>query len=158
MFAIVPDEKSEERVLFYSVQEASEKTGIPPENIEKALKQENDCRYFHQKDKKVFWIRRMKHQDKRFAQIGNEEFPDVNSIVAKFGMSRDDVIHQLCNEDGFFYLPDSRRLSLDKRPLLGRLIDARKQAQLFELSLAYLPPSQVHEKARNLIEEIEKLF
>ena len=157
MFAIVPDEKSEERVLFCSVQEASEKTGIPPEDIDKALNQENDCRYFNQKDKKVFWIR--KHtQDDRFAEIDHEDFPNVNSIMVKFGMSRDDVIHQLCNEECFFHLPDSRFLSLDKRPLLKTLINARKQAKLFEVSLAYLPSIKIHEKARSLVEEIEKLF
>ena len=148
MFGIYPDEKTEERVHFYSVQDASEKTGIPPEDIDKALKQKSDCRYFSQKDKKVFWIRRWQHHDGRFAQIDHEEFPDVNSIMVKFGLSRDDVIHQLCHEKIFFHLPDSRFVSMYKYPLLERLIDARKQAQLFEASLVPLPPSQIHEKAR----------
>ena len=37
MFAIYPDEKNEEKSDYFSVQEASEKTGFPPKEIEKAL-------------------------------------------------------------------------------------------------------------------------
>ena len=157
MFGIYPDEKTEQRVHFYSVQDASEKTGIPPEDIDKALKQKSDCRYFSQKDKKVFWIRRTYHQDKRFAQIDNEEFPDVNSIMVKFGLSRDDVIHQLCHEKIFFHLPDSRFVPMYKYPLLESLIYAREKAKKLEAHLARLPP-KIYEKAEDLVEEIEKLF
>ena len=156
MFAIYPDENNERRVQFHSVQDASEETGVPPENIEKALKQKRDCRYFSQKDKKVFWIQPI-YQDKRFAQINHEEFSDVNSIMVKFGLSRDDVIHQLCQEGVFFHLPDSRLLPLDKYPFLESLIYARKEAKNLRVHLARLPP-KIYEKAEDLVEEIEKLF
>ena len=156
MFAIYPDEKNEERsVHYFSVQEASEKTGFPPEEIEKALHSING-RYFSQKDKKVFWLRDMSSRG-RFVQIDREEFPDVNSIMVKFGMSRDDVIYQLCNDDKF-YSPGSLFLPVQKYRPLSRLIDARQEAKKLEQTLSLLPPSQIQEKARDLVEEIEKLF
>ena len=157
MFAIYPDEKNEKRSLHYfSVQEASEKTGIPPEKIEKAL-QTIKGRYFCPKEKKVFWIHDLSSGGK-FVRIGEEQFPDVNSIMAKFGMSRDDVIYQLCNFNQEFSPPDSLYVRMQKYLPLGRLTDAWKEARKLEQTLALLPPSQIQEKARNLTEEIEKLF
>ena len=158
MFAIYPDEKNEERsVHYFSVQEASEKTGFPPEKIEKALQTING-RYFCPKDKKVFWVRDISSGG-RFVKIGQEEFPDVNSIMAKFGMGRDDVIYQLCNNSNQdFYPPDSLCVPMQKYMPLGRLIDAWKNARKLEQKLALLPPSHIQEKAKDLVEEIEKLF
>ena len=107
MFAIYPDEKNEEKsVHYFSVQEASEKTGFPPKEIEKALQSSNG-RYFCPKDKKVFWIRDLSFR-REICRIGEELFPDVNSIMKKFGMERDDVIYQLCNNSNQnFYPPGS---------------------------------------------------
>ena len=157
MFAIYPDEKNEEKsVHYFSVQEASEKTGFPPEKIEEALQTING-RYFCPKDKKVFWVRDLSSGGK-FVNIGQEEFPDVNSIMAKFGMDRDDVIYQLCNSNQDFSPPDSLPVPMRKYMPLGRLIDAQHKAKLLELTLTLLPPSHIQEKARDLLEEIEKLF
>ena len=41
---------------------------------------------------------------------------------------------------------------------LGRLIDAWKNARKLEQTLSFLPPSHIQEKAKDLVEEIEKLF
>ena len=157
MFAIYPDEKNKERIHFHSVQEASEKTGIPSEDIDKALKQVGHGRYFSPKDKKVFWIKNM-DVGGQFVRIGKEYFSDVNSIMVRFGLSRDDVIDQLCSEKGCFYPPGARFEEIQLYSPLRRLIDARTQAKLLEQTLSLLPPSKAHEKARSLIEEIEKLF
>ena len=157
MFAIYPDEKNEEKsVHYFSVQEASEKKGFPPKEIEKALQSSNG-RYFCPKDKKVFWVRDLSSGGK-FVRIGEELFPDVNSIMKKFGMGRDDVIYQLCNSHQDFYPPDSLCVPMQKYMPLGRLIDAWKNARKLEQTLRFLPPSHIQEKARDLVEEIEKLF
>ena len=157
MFAIYPDEKNEEKsVHYFSVQEASEKTGFPPKEIEKALQTING-RYFCPKEKKVFWVRDLSSGG-RFVKIGQEEFPDVNSIMAKFGMGRNDVIYQLCNSHQDFYPPDSLPVPMQKYIPLGRLTDAQHKAKLLEQTLRFLPPSHIQEKAKDLVEEIEKLF
>ena len=41
---------------------------------------------------------------------------------------------------------------------LGRLIDAWKKARKLEQTLSFLPPSHIQEKAKDLVEEVEKLF
>ena len=158
MFAIYPDEKNApERVHYFSVQEASEKTGFPPEDIKKALQSPNG-RYFSQKDKKVFWVREMS-SGRNFARIDHEEFPDVNSIMEKFGMTRGDVIYQLCNnKDCIFYPPDSLFLSVQPSFFLSHLIDAQQQAKKLEIVLSFLPSSHIQEKAKELLDDIEKLF
>ena len=54
MFAIYPDEKNKPKsVHYFSVQEASEKTGFPPKEIEKALNHLT-ADIFAQKTKKFF--------------------------------------------------------------------------------------------------------
>ena len=160
MFSIWEDEKKGKkgsRGIFYSVQQASEKTGIPPEEIDKA-RQKGGGRYFSQKDKKVFWI----HDHDRgmpFVRIGKEDFPDIDSVMARFGLTREDVIYQLCDERGEFFDFQGKYEQISWRSLsLWILIDARKHAIKAEKFLASLPPSEAHEKARSLIEEIEKLF
>ena len=73
----------------------------------KKLFNQSNGRYFCPKDKKVFWVRDLSSGGK-FVRIGEELFPDVNSIMKKFGMERDDVIYQLCNNSNQdFYPPDS---------------------------------------------------
>ena len=158
MFAIYPDENNApKKVHYFSIQEASEKTGFPPEDIEKA-RQSSNGRYFSQKDKKVFWVREMS-SGRNFARIDHEEFPDVNSIMEKFGMTRDDVIYQLCNnKENRFYPPDSLFLPVQPSFALIKLINAQKKAKKLEDVLSYLPPSHIQEKAQELVEEIEKLF
>ena len=158
MFAIYPDENNApKKVHYFSIQEASEKTGFPPEDIKKALQSLNG-RYFSQKDKKVFWVHK-RSSGKNFARINHEEFPDVKSIMEKFGMTRDDVIYQLCNNRNFLlYPPDSLSVSVQPSFALSHLIDAQKQAKKLEDALSYLPPSHIQEKAQELVEEIEKLF
>ena len=158
MFAIYPDEKNKPKsVHYFSVQEASEKTGFPPKEIEKALQTING-RYFCPKDKKVFWVRDLSSGGK-FVRIGEELFPDVNSIMKKFGMERDDVIYQLCNNSNQnFYPPDSLFLTMQPYMPLGRLIDAWKNARKLEQTLRFLPPSHIQEKARDLVKEIENQF
>ena len=158
MFAIYPDENNEpKKVHYFSVQEASEKTGFPPEGIKKAL-QSFTGRYFSQKDKKVFWVREM-GSGKGFVRIDHEEFPDVNSIMNKFGMTRDDVIYQLCNnKENIFYPPDSSFLSMQAKTALIKLINAREKAKKLENALSFLPPSHIQEKAKELLDDIEKLF
>ena len=158
MFAIYPDEKNKPKsVHYFSVQEASEKTGFPPKEIEKAL-QSPYGRYFCPKDKKVFRVRDLSSGGK-FVRIGEELFPDVNSIMKKFGMERDDVIYQLCNNSNQdFFPPDSLSEPMQKYMPLSRLIDAWKNARKLEQTLSFLPPSHIQEKAKDLVEEIEKLF
>ena len=158
MFAIYPDEKNaSERIHYFSIQEASEKTGFTPEDIKKAL-QSPHGRYFSQKDKNVFWVREVCSQ-KGFVRINGEEFPDVNSIMEKFGMTRGDVIYQLCNnKENIFYPPDdSLCLSMQPRGVI-RLIDALQKAKKLETVLSFLPPSHIQEKAKELLDDIEKLF
>ena len=77
MFAIYPDEKNEEKsVHYFSVQEASEKTGFPPKEIEKALQTING-RYFCPKDKKVFWVRDLIYQ---LCNNSNQDFYPPDSL------------------------------------------------------------------------------
>ena len=158
MFAIYPDEKNApERVHYFSVQEASEKTGFPPEDIKKAL-QSSHGRYFSQKDKKVIWVREV-NPGESFVRIDREEFPDVNSIMEKFGMTRDDVIDQLCNNKEYtFYPPDSSFLSVQPSFVLSHLIDAQQKAKKLENVLSFLSSSHIQKKAQELVKEIEKLF
>ena len=157
MFSIFEDGKKRERTLFYSIQQASEETGIPPEEIDKVL-QKGGGRYFSQKDKKVFWISE-NDCGIRFVRIGKEDFPDAASVMARFGLSRDDVIYQLCDEKRKFFDSQGEYDQISFRSSsLVILIDALKQAKMTEKLLVSLPPSEAHEKAKSLIEEIEKLF
>ena len=158
MFAIYPDEKNApERVHYFSVQDASEKTGFPPEKIKQAL-QSSHGRYFSQKDKKVFWVREV-NPGESFVRIDREEFPDVKSIMEKFGMTRDDVIDQLCNNKEYtFYPPDSSFVSVQPSFVLSHLIDAQQKAKKLENVLSFLPFNHIREKAQELVKEIEKLF
>ena len=153
MLSIREDDKEEKREIFYSIQQASEKTGIPPEEIAKALQREG-CRYFSRKDKKVFWIYDEDH-GLPFIRIGKEDFPDVDSVMARFGLPREDVIYQLCGERGEFFDFQGGYEQISWKSLsLKILIDALKQAKMVEKLLVSLPPSEAHEKARSLIEEI----
>ena len=164
MFSIREDDK-DEKEIFYSIQQASEKTGIPSEEIAKALQRENTNRgkgrYFSRTDKKLFWIYD-EEQGMPFIQIGKDDFPDVNSVMKRFGLSREDVIYQLC-KDGFsrdFYDSQEGYHQISwKSPSLRILIDALKQAQMVEKVLNKFPPKgAIQENARSLVEEIEKLF
>ena len=80
-------------------------------------------------------------------------------------MPREDAIHQLCQErlgqERSGHLYDSQGKShyiMWKSPSLRILVDSLKKAQIAEKALESLPPSVAHEKARSLVEEIEKLF
>ena len=157
MFSIFEDGKKGEREIFYSIQQASDKTGIPSEEITKALQREGG-RYFSIKDKKVFWIYDNDH-GLPFIRIGKDDFPDIDSVMARFGLTREDVIYQLCDERGKFFDFQGEYDQISWKSLsLTILIDALKQAKMTEKLLVSLPPSEAHEKAKSLIEEIEKLF
>ena len=107
---------------------------------------------------KVFRVRDLSSGG-QFVRIGEEQFPDVNSIMKKFGMERDDVIYQLCNNSSpDFFPPYSLCKPMQIYMPLGRLIDAWKKARKLEQTLSFLPPSHIQEKAKDLVEEVEKLF
>ena len=113
---------------------------------------------FAQKTKKVFRVWDLSSGG-QFVRIGEEQFPDVNSIMKKFGMERDDVIYQLCNNSSpDFFPPYSLCKPMQIYMPLGRLIDAWKKARKLEQTLSFLPPSHIQEKAKDLVEEVEKLF
>ena len=160
MFSIC-EEKEKKGEIFYSIQQASEKTGIPPKIIGDALKTSRAIgrgRYFSEKDKKVFWIID-EDFDVKYIRIGNENFPNLDSVLFRFVLTRDDFIYQLCNEKGalFDYAGKEHEIR-GKSSSLRILVDALQQAKMVEKLLVNLPPSEAHEKARSLIEEIEKLF
>ena len=164
MISIREDDK-DERQLFYSIQQASDKTGIPSEVIDEVLQRKfSSGRYFRRTDKKTFWIED-EGQGMPFIRIGQEDFPNVDSVLERFGLPRDDAIYQLCQErlgqerTGNLY--DSQGKShyiMWKSPSLRVLVNALKQAQIAEKALDSLPPNGAHEKARSLVEEIENLF
>ena len=147
----------EQHGSFYSVQEASEKTGIPFEVIDKA-RHTTGTRYFSPKDKKAFWIYKLDLGAP--IQLDNkDDFPNVNSIMMKFGLSRDDVIYQLCTEREKILQSQGNKISFYLNFYMGNLVEARqKTKKLLEETLVYLPPSHIQEKAKELLEEIEKLF
>ena len=163
MISIREDDK-DERQLFYSIQQASDKTGIPSEVIDEVLLQSKigSGRYFRITDKNTFWI---EDEDKGmpFIRIDQEDFDNVDSILERFDLLREDAIYQLCKEErqGFGYFYDSQGKSHQirwKSPSLRLLVKALKQAQIVEKALDSLPPNQANEKARSLVEEIENLF
>ena len=148
---------SQKVCIIFRFKKPVKKQDFPQKRLKK-LFQSSNGRYFCQKDKKVFWVRALSSGGK-FVRIGEELFPDVNSIMKKFGMERDDVIYQLCNNSNQdFYPPDSLILTMQPYMPLGRLIDAWKNARKLEQTLSFLPPSHIQEKAKDLVEEIEKLF
>ena len=165
MFSICEDDK-DEKEIFYSIQQASEKTGIPSEEIAKALQRENTNRgkgrYFSRTDKKLFWIYD-EDQGMPFIRIDKDDFPDVDSVMKRFGLPREDVIYQLCKDNfssrDFYDSQEGYHQIWWKSPSLKILIDALKQAQMVEKVLDKFPPKgAIQEKARSLVEEIENLF
>ena len=166
MFRIYPENLTDKPLpeqpqeCFYSVQEASEKTGIPFEVIDRARRHTKGTRYFSPKNKKAFWIYKLNSQEAPIQLEYKDDFPNVNAIMIRFGLSRDDVIYQLCTEkEKILQTPGDKKYIFHLNFYMSYLVEARqKTKKLLEGTLAYLPPSHIQEKAKDLIEEIEKLF
>ena len=144
---------------FYSVQEASEKTGLPFEVIDRA-RHTTGTRYFSPKDKKAFWIYKLNYQEAPIQIDYKDDFPNVDGIMIRFGLSRDDVIYQLCTEkEQILRTPGNNKYSFYLNFYMSHLVEARqKTKKLLEETLVYLPPSHIQEKAKELLDDIEKLF
>ena len=148
---------SQKVCIIFRFKKPVKKQDFLQKRLEKALKSPHG-RYFCPKDKKVFRVWDLSSGG-QFVRIGEEQFPDVNSIMKKFGMERDDVIYQLCNNSSpNFFPPYSLCKPMQIYMPLGRLIDAWKKARKLEQTLSFLPPSHIQEKAKDLVEEVEKLF
>ena len=156
----IKEDDKEEKQIFFSFQQASDKTGIPSEILSEVFQKGRRGRYFRRADKKTFWIYDEDY-GMPFIRIKGEDFSDVDTIMERFGLHRDDVIYQLCQKKTMcFYDSQGRDHQIGwKSPSLMALIDALEHAQMTEKALNDLPPNgTIQEKARSLIEEIEKLF
>ena len=157
-FSIREDDQ-EEKQIFFSFQQASDKTGIPSETLSEVFQKLGRGRYFRRADKKTFWIYDEDY-GMPFIRIKGEDFSDVDSVRERFGVHREDAIYQLCQETMYFYDSQGRDHQISwKSSSLEALIDALKHAQMTEKALNDLPPKGTsQEKARSLIEEIETMF
>ena len=92
-------EEGGEKQIFFTFQEASEKTGIPSKSINRVLKSGRK-RYFQRSDKKTFWIQN--EETTPFIQIDGEDFFTVEQIQERFRVSRTVLLNQLCKKKTHF--------------------------------------------------------
>ena len=92
-------EEGQEKQIFFTFKEASEKTGIPSKTIVRVLKSGNN-KYFRRADKKTFWIQ--EEESSPFIQIDGEDFFSADEIQERFGVSRTVLFNQLCKKRTHF--------------------------------------------------------
>ena len=92
-------EKGQEKQIFFTFKEASEKTGIPSKTIARVLKSGNN-KYFRRADKKTFWIQA--EEEAPFIQIDGEDFFSADEIQERFGLARTFFFNQLAKKKTHF--------------------------------------------------------
>ena len=92
-------EEGGEKQIFFTFQEASEKTGLSSKSIYRALKSGRN-KYFRRCDKKTFWIQN--EETTPFIQVDGEDFFTEEEIHERFGISRTVLFNQLCKKKTHF--------------------------------------------------------
>ena len=92
-------EEGQEKQIFFTFKEASEKTGIPSKVIVRVL-QSGRNKYFRRSDKQVFWIQEEEREP--FVQIDGEDFFTAEEIQERFGVSRTVFFNQLAKKKTHF--------------------------------------------------------
>ena len=92
-------EEGQDKQIFFTFRDASEKTGLPSKTINRVLKSGNN-KYFRRADKKNFWIQ--EEDTDPFIQIDGEDFFSADEIQERFGVSRTVLFNQLCKKRTHF--------------------------------------------------------
>ena len=92
-------EEGGEKQIFFTFQEASEKTGLSSKSIYRVLKSGRN-KYFRRSDKKTFWIQN--EETTPFIQVDGEDFFTEEEIQERFGISRTVLFNQLCKKKTHF--------------------------------------------------------
>ena len=92
-------EEGEEKQIFFTFKEASEKTGILSKRIAQTLRSGRN-KYFRRSDKKTFWIQN--EETSPFIQIDGEDFFTAEEVQERFGLSRTVLFNQLCKKRTHF--------------------------------------------------------
>ena len=92
-------EEGQEKQIFFTFKEASEKTGLTSKTIARVLKSGRK-NYFRRADKKTFWIQR--EDSDPFIQIDGEDFFTAEEVQERFGLSRTVLFNQLCKKRTHF--------------------------------------------------------
>ena len=85
-------EEGKDKQIFFTLKEASEKTGILSKRIAQTLRSGRN-KYFRRSDKKTFWIQN--EETTPFIQIDGEDFFTADEIQERFGVSRTVLFNQL---------------------------------------------------------------
>ena len=121
-------EEGEEKQIFFTFKEASEKTGILSKRIAQTLKSGRN-KYFRRSDKKTFWIQN--EETSPFIQIDGEDFFTAEEVQERFGLSRTVLFNQLCKKRTHFL--DSQEKSHEvtwKSDDLEKFIGFLKEAKM----------------------------
>ena len=92
-------EEGQEKQIFFTFRDASEKTGLPSKTIYRVLKSGNN-KYFRRADKKTFWIQ--EEDTDPFIQIDGEDFFTAEEVQERFGVSRTVFFNQLAKKKTHF--------------------------------------------------------
>ena len=92
-------EEGQEKQIFFTFKEASEKTGILSKRIAQTLRSGRN-KYFRRVDKKTFWIQT--EESSPFIQIDGEDFFSADEIQERFGVSRTFFFNQLAKKKTHF--------------------------------------------------------
>ena len=92
-------EEGEEKQIFFTFREASEKTGLTSKTINRVLNSGRN-KYFRRSDKKTFWIQN--EDSSPFIQIDGEDFFTAEEVQERFGLSRTVLFNQLCKKRTHF--------------------------------------------------------
>ena len=151
-------EEGQEKQIFFTFKEASEKTGIPSKVIVRVL-QSGRNKYFRRSDKQVFWIQEEEREP--FVQIDGEDFFTAEEIQERFGVSRTVFFNQLAKKKTHFL--DSREKSHEvtwKSDELEKFLSKMKEKETAEKLLSAqkrkgMPKSYVEfkEKMNQCLEE-----
>ena len=92
-------EEGQEKQIFFTFRDASEKTGLPSKTINRVLKSGNN-KYFRRADKKTFWIQ--EEDTDPFIQIDGKDFFTAEEVQERFGVSRTVFFNQLAKKKTHF--------------------------------------------------------
>ena len=121
-------DEGQEKQIFFTFREASEKTGLTSKTIVRVLKSGNG-KYFRRADKKTFWIQ--KEESSPFIQIDGEDFFSAEEVQERFELSRTVLFNQLCKRRTHFL--DSQEKSHEVTwlsPSLEEFIDLVKKEKM----------------------------
>ena len=156
-------EEGQDKQIFFTFKEASEKTGLTTKTIARVLRS-GRTKYFRRSDKKTFWIQT--EESSPFIQIDGEDFFTAEEIQERFGVSRTVLFNQLCKKRTHFL--DSQEKSHEVNwvsPRLEQLFDLMKRNEMEQRILKNKSEHQLRKKIKGVsdglnlcVKEYQNLF